>query len=235
MKKAIWLSLALTAGAGCALFRGPVPVELVNPALPPVKVLPNPGGEPIELVKDGELQFCLVGDFKAEEAIKLPFRQQEAVSNIHTGRAARRTCARFLMDQFQKATGKRPEMYECDNPKVKDYRYIIVCGKCRYTDEIGFDPDKLQDDEFVVRTFDRGVILAGFDGWDIPGHFTDMQARKARIGSAATASAATDFVERFLGARRFAIEVREWQKEYPGMHFDHFPKVENLVLPPFAY
>ena len=49
------------------------------------------------------------------------------------------------------------------------------------------------------------------------------------------ASAATDFVERFLGARRFAIEVREWQKEYPGMHFDHFPKVENLVLPPFAY
>ena len=232
MLSALLLSTAILAVVGCDEFTEKV---LKNPALPPVRILPNPGGEPIELVKDGKLQFCLVGDFKKEAAIKLPFRQQESISNVNTGRAARRMCAKFLIENFQKTVGKSPEMLECDDPKVNGYKYVVVCGKCRFTDEVGLDPDKLDIDEFVVRTFDRGVILAGFDGWDIPGHFTDMQARKARIGSAATALAATDFVERFLGARRYSLEIREWQKTYPGLHFDHFPKVENLVLPPFAY
>ena len=137
----------MLAVAGCDEFTEKV---LKNPALPPVRILPNPGGEPIELVKDGKLQFCLVGDFKKEAAIKLPFRQQESVSNVNTGRASRRMCARFLMENFQKTVGKSPEMLECDDPKVNGYKYVVVCGKCRFTDEVGLDPDKLDIDEFVV-------------------------------------------------------------------------------------
>ena len=214
--------------AGCDEFDAKV---LRNPALPPVEVLPSLGGEPIELVKDGKLQFCLVGDFAKESKITGPKRSGKQLKITDWGRDSRRQAVRRLQEAFQATTGESPVFTECDDPAIAKYRYVIVCGKCRYTDELGFDPDKLPHEGFRIQTFAKGVVIAGMDGFEIPGVMDDYNWRCGRMRCNGTEQGAIDFAERFLGIRKYGFA----DAKDKTLTWDYTPEVKNLVLPPFAY
>ena len=147
---------------------------LTNPTLPPVEKLEAPACGAVELVKEGRLQFCLVGDFAKEAAITGPKRGGQTLTIQRFGRDSRRRCATLLRDCFQKAVGEAPKILECGDPGVTNYPYAIVCGPCAVTAALGLDPDKLPPEGFEVRTFRlpdgvatngprAGVIIAGMD------------------------------------------------------------------------
>ena len=214
---------------------------LSNPALPPVEKLEAPASGAVELVKEGRLQFCLVGDFAKEAAITGPKRGGQTLTIQRFGRDSRKRCATLLRDCFQKAVGEVPRILECGDPGVTNYPYAIVCGPCAITAALGLDPDKLPPEGFEVRTFRlpdgvatngprAGIVIAGMDGFEIPGFFDDYNWRCGRISCNGTELGGVDFAERFLGVRKYAADDKK-----TGLSWEHFPSVRDLVVAPCAY
>ena len=204
--------------------------DIWNPALPPVEILPVPAGEPVELVKDGRLRFCLVGDFRKEAEVRGPERDGKSVSIRQWGRDSRWQCALRLQECFEATVGAKPEILECDDPRVARFAAVIVCGKCKYTESRGVDPDGLPFEGFEIRTFSGGVIIAGMDGYEIPGTYDGFNWRCKRMKCNGTELGGIDFAERFLGVRKYGFADKA-----AGLAWEHFPKVTNLTLPPCAY
>jgi len=193
-------------------------------------VLQTPAGEPIELVKDGKLQFILVGDFAKERKITGPKRDGKILEITRWGRDSRRQAVRRLQESFQKTVGEAPKFAECDDPAITNYRYVVVCGKCRYTDALGFDPDKLPREGFRIQTFEKGLVIAGMDGFEIPGEMDNFNWRCGRMTCNGTELGAMDFAERFLGIRMYGFEEKK-----DGLSWEYAPKIANLTVPPCAY
>ena len=100
---------------------------------------------------------------------------------------------------------------------------MIVVGDCKIARDHGVDVSKLPDQGLAVKTFDRGIILAGKDSSLIDGFNMDPLDR---LGSSlGTKFAATDFLERFLGMRAF----------YPGEYGTIWPKISDLTIKPVSY
>jgi hypothetical protein len=214
-------------------------VPLDNPALPPVETLEEPDGGPVELVRDGKLRFCIVGDFAREAAITGPVRGGQTLTIQRFGRDSRKRCANLLRECFSKTVGVAPEIFEFGDPKATNYPCAIICGKCTVTEALGMDPDALPPEGFEVRTFQRqdgapwpraGVAIAGMDGFEIPGFFDDYNWRCGRISCNGTELGGVDFAERFLGVRKYAADDKK-----TGLSWEHFPSVRDLVVAPCAY
>ena len=201
---------------------------LTNPALPSVELLEPSSGETLELVRDGKLRFCIVGDFKAEAQVRGPMRDGKVLTLARWERNSRRQCARRLQECFQKTVGVTPQVYEVDDPRAEAYPLIIACGPCRYSQELGMQPDALPFEGFEVRTFKKGLVIAGMDAFMIPGVYDNFNWRCGRIKCNGTELGAIDFAERFLGIRRYAREEK-------GVMWDHYPQITNLTIKPCAY
>ena len=186
-----------------------------NPALNPVTFEKPVNQNPIELVRNGELQFAIVCDLSAETGKaakeKFVFKVRRSVALAAEG----------IQHAFSSSTGKKPVILKPNSPKLKQYRYWIVLGDNPITRKNGLDPSKLDLDEFKVFTFDRGIIIAGRDG-AATDFYNALDIPRIRVNG--TAYGAYDFCERFVGMRYY----------YPNIGI-YAPKVTNLTVDPVSY
>jgi len=183
--------------------------KYTNPALNPVIFKSVETHSPIQLVKDGKLNFAIVYD-SASEKNTASYRQ-----SIHQAVEA-------LKDAFKKSTGQTPPVIDAKSADTKKYRYLITVGKNAITDKLGMQPLKLPVEGFEVKTFPDVVAIAGHDGSLIKGSYNNLDSYRYRING--TANGAYDFIERVLGLRFY----------YPGIG-NYVPAIKNLTLEPVDY
>ena len=96
-----------------------------------------------------------------------------------------------------------------------------MLGDNQITRKQGLDPSKLDLDEFKVFTFDRGIVIAGYDG-STNNFYNALDISRIRVNG--TAYGAFDFCERFVGMRYY----------YPNIGI-YSPKVTDLTIDPVSY
>ena len=170
--------------------------------LMPVKRLAASRHEALSLVENGKLNFAIVGRFKEER----DFRGPEGQTLAKFKRDSLKRAADTLSWAFQGCFGAKPEILEEDNPKAKEYGYVIALGNTRLASELGIVPERLPREGFEIKTCVKGVAIAGMDGFRIPGFYDRFNWRSSRISCNGTEWGAVDFVERFLGCRKFSLQ-----------------------------
>ena len=181
-------------------------VELV-----PVKFEKAPSHAPVRMVENGKLNFAIVADLQAENRMQRKNKTEKSIA----------PAIEILKEALKKCTGIEPAVLDVkDAAKAK---YMIVVGDNAITRKYGVDVKKLPPQGLAVKTFERGIILAGNDSSLIEGY--NMKPLEARGSSTGTKYAAYDFVERFLGVRYF----------FPGEYGTLWPTVKNLTLTPVSY
>ena len=163
--------------------------ELQNPALNPVKVKEAADTGTIELLKNSKADFAIVCDSSGEDAA-LPRRRSVTKA------------AELFKNVFNRCAGVNVPIIAPDKEaELAKYRYLLVVGPSRITEKLGINPAKLPPGGFVVRTFDRGVAVVGYDGSKMPAAYNHMDPGHYAING--TLNGAYDFVERFLGVRYY--------------------------------
>ena len=192
----------------CALLlKGASPYA--NKALNPVLFeVPN-DNRPIELVKDGRLNFVIVCDTQAENK-EISQRQSIRIATI------------AIQDAFERSTGQKTLVLDASSKELSKYPFQIVVGKNSITDKLGLKPLALPVNGFMIRTFKKGIVIAGHDGSLIPGSYNIYDWSRYRING--TAYGAYDFLERVLGMRYY----------YPGIGV-YVPEIKNLTVQSVAY
>ena len=203
------IKLFLAAAGLCSLLLGAEPYR--HPALNPVTFEKSPEHAPFELIRDGKAVCAIVRDMKAEK-------------KMWYDRSSIRQAVEALQDAFQRITGSELPVLDASSPEVKKYPAVIAVGKSAFTEKYGIDPLKECEpgSGFLVRTVPGGIILAGYDGSLVPGHYSKLDWSRMRHNG--TAHAAYDFCERFLGMRYY----------FPGIGV-YSPKIQNLTVSPVAY
>ena len=185
--------------------------DLKTKELVPVKFQKAPAHAPVKLVENGKIKFAIVTDLNAENRMKGKNKTQKSIA----------PAIRTLQEAFQKCTGMKPPVIDVKNAdKVK---YMIVVGDNAITRANGINVDKLPDQGFAVKSFAKGIIIAGKDSSLVNGY--NMKPLEKIGSSLGTKYGAYDFVERFLGVRYF----------YPGEYGTLWPKVKNLEVAPVFY
>ena len=179
-------------------------------ALNPVKFETPPKHADIPLVRDGRLNFVIVRAARAEAGGMN--RKWKSVT----------LAAQALQDAFERVTGRKPEVVDAGSAAAAKAAYVIALGKSSLTDKLGLKPLKLPQEAFLVRSFGRGVVIAGHDGSLVPGTYNKMDWNRYRING--TLNGTYDFIERVLGVRYY----------YPGIGI-FAPRLTNLTLKPVAY
>lgn len=198
------------AAAACTL--GAVAVDIHLGSLTPVKEHPRPAGAPLALIENGRLNFAVVIDPKAETRAKNRTGKSIAPALIHLTNAIFRT------------TGRLPEVVdENDTAALARHRYVLALGDSRTARAAGFDASTLPAEGFMVKTFGRGVVVAGADTSLIDGY--NMGPIDTYGAGCGTLWAALDFCERVLGCRWY----------FPGEYGAHYPVVRDLILEPVHY
>ena len=181
-------------------------VELV-----PVKFEKKTVHAPVRMVENGKLKFAIVADLQAEKRMRSKNKTELSIT----------PAIEILKEAIRKCTGTEPAVLD-----VKDAakaQFLIVVGDNEITRKNGIDVTKLPPQGLAVKTFDRGIILAGNDSSLIAGY--NMKPLEARGSSTGTKYAAYDFVERFLGVRYF----------FPGEYGTIWPEIKDLTLTPVSY
>ena len=189
--------------------------KYANPALNPVTFETPVSQNKIELVKNGELKFAIVCDLSKETG------KAAKEKHIYAVRRSVALAAEGIQHAFATSTGKKPVILKPDSPKLAQYPFWIVLGDNPITRKNGLDPSKLEFDEFKVFTFDRGIIIAGYDG-STYNYYNALDISRIRING--TAYGAYDFCERFVGMRYY----------YPNIGI-YAPKVTDLTVDPVSY
>ena len=200
-----------------------IPPPLENRALPKVEILESAKHAPLELIKDGKANFAIVGEFADEAEVRGP----GGMPLKKFGRDSVRRAATLLSEAFFKTTGVRPEVMEADDPKAEGFRYVIALGETRHSRALGMKPYGLPREGFELRTTGKAVVIAGMDGFRIPGMYDVYNWNCLRITCNGTLMGAVDFAERFLGVRKFTNRQKDLWHIYP--------KATDLVLAPCAY
>ena len=164
-------------------------LQLEKPSLNKVEFLEAAKHAPLQLVKNGELQFAIVYDPETETSTKFAVRK--------SGNLA----AEALKDAFERSVGKVPVVLPPNSPELAKYPLLIAVGDTPYSKALGIVPGKLPCEGYVLRTFDKGVVICGNDGSLVPGTYNTMDWYRYRMNG--TANGAYDFCERVLGMRYY--------------------------------
>ena len=212
-----WKTELLVIGCiiGCFLYADG---EYDIPSLNKVKFEKPLSHAPIELVKDGKLNFAIVCDLAKEQKAAIV----ETGKSIGPARQSLRISSAYLQKFFERTTGQKPVVLPPDSPELGKYRYKIYLGKSIHTDKLGIDITAMPPDGFKVMTCEDGIAIAGRDGSMIPGsyHWNEL----GNYAENGTVGAVFDFLERFLGMRFY----------YPGLGVVA-PKITDLTITPVAY
>ena len=189
--------------------------KYAHPALNPVTFHPAPQGKVLELISNGRINFAIVCDLSAEQG-------EAAEKNfVRKYRRSVTLGVEGLQHALKSVTGRKAVVLAPDSPELEKYKYWIVLGDNALSRKLGFDVKKLSPEEFRVFTFERGVVIAGFDG-STQKSYDKLDTMRYRING--TSHGVYDFNERFLGMRYY----------YPKMGI-YAPKVKNLTVEPFSY
>lgn len=94
--------------------------------------------------EDGKLDFALVVD---------------AENRAFTAEPVKR-----MQTDYSCALGETPEVFgDNDNEKLSQVKWHVVFGDSAYARSLGADVKALKDGEYLIRTFDRGVLVVGKD------------------------------------------------------------------------
>lgn len=189
-----------------------------NPALNRVKFETPLNHRPLELVKDGKLQFAIVCDLAAEKNARIAGTDIPIKPACHSLHAS----SRYLQKYLERCFGEKPRILSPDSPELSSYPFKILLGKSIHTDKLGIDIMKMPPDGFKIMSYEGGIAIAGRDGSMIPGFYqwNDM----GNYAANGTLCAVFDFLERFLGMRFY----------YPGLGVIA-PKQNRLTITPVAY
>ena len=180
--------------------------------LTPIKEQAKPAGGDMVFVKDGKLNFAVVIDAQAETRVKSHSGKSIASALVHLTNAIFRT------------TGRLPAVVdENDAATLAEYEYRLALGDSKTARAAGFDMQKLEKDGFMVKTWPKGIVVAGWDSSLVEGW--DMGVTPTYGTAAGTKFGVMDFCERFLGCRWY----------YPGEYGSIYPKVTDLVISPVHY
>ena len=208
MKKQI---LTLVMAISAAFLAG---YDLKTKELVPVKFQKAPEHKSFKLVENGKLNFAIVADLKKEQETRKTNKTQPSIA----------PAVETLKDAFFKCTGVMPAVIDAkDIAKAEKYPYMIVVGDCGIAGKYGINKDKLPIQGLAIKTFEKGIILAGYDSSFIKGYNTGYLDQKG--SSIGTAYAALDFAERFMGIRYF----------FPGEYGTLYPQIKNLEIKPVYY
>ena len=185
--------------------------DLNTPELVPVKMKTPGSHRPVKLIENGKLNFAIVSDTAAEARMAKKNRTKKSIG----------PAVEAITDAIEKCTGKKPVV--ADVKDAAKYPHLIVVGDNGIARENGVDVSKLPPQGFAVRSFDRGIIIAGNDSSLIEG--CNMKPLEGRGSSLGTLYGAYDFNERFLGVRYY----------FPGEYGTLHPKTENLTVDPVHY
>ena len=174
------------------------PPDYRLPSLNRAEFLDTPRHGAVRLVEGGRLRFAVVAALKEEEA----FRGQGGLP-LQPGQKSVARAVRLLCDGFRKACGRTPVVLEPDDPETNRWPCLVLVGKSPLTDALGMDPYALPREGFEVRTFDKGVALAGMDGFRVPGLYGPYDFKTPRLSCNGTLWAVQDFLERVLGQRHY--------------------------------
>ena len=174
----------------------------------------QPAGDEMAFVIDGKPNFAIVIDKKAEARAK----NNKAEKSIAPA-------VRILLREFDKVFGAKVEVVdENDGEALAKYAYHLVVGDSRLARQVGVDVSKLPDQGFAVKSFERGLVIAGSDSSLVDGYngLTRLDRRGSSLG---TKYGAIDFVNRFLGVVYF----------FPGEFGTYRPQSSDLVIKPVHY
>lgn len=203
-------SFALAAALGPCLCAHAYDIHLKS--LTPVKELAKPAGGAMKFVENGELKFCVALDPKAETRAKNRTKKSIAPALVHLTNAIFRT------------TGKMPDVVdENDSAALEKHRYWLVLGDSKLARKAGVDVSKMPTEGFAVKTFARGVVIAGADTSLIDGY--NMGVVDTYGAGCGTKWGALDFCERVLGCRWY----------FPGERGCHYPRIRDLAISPVHY
>ena len=185
--------------------------DLKTKELVPVKFQSASAHTPVTLVKNGELKFAIVTDLDAEERMKGTNKTQKSIE----------PALKILQEAFEKCTGIKPQILDIKDASKAEF--MIVVGDNAIARANGVNVKKLPSQGFAVKSFAKGIIIAGNDSSLIAGY--NVKPLEKRGSSLGTKFGAYDFAERFLGVRYY----------YPGEYGTLWPKLENLTVAPVFY
>ena len=185
--------------------------DLKTVELVPVKFEKAPVHAPVSMISNGKLNFAIVADLNAEKRMQKKNRTQKSIE----------PAILIIKEAIEKCTGLTPEILDVkDAAKAK---YMIVVGDCSITRQNGIDVSKLPTQGLAIKTFEKGIIVAGHDSSLVEGYNKHPLDQKG--SSLGTKYAAYDFVERFLGVRYY----------FPGEYGTLWPEIRELTLKPAYY
>lgn len=180
----------------------------------PIKEKTPPAGGEMAFVTGGKPDFAIVIDKDAEKRAK----NNKAAKSIGPA-------VKILKREFGKVFGAKVEVVdENDAAALAKHAYQLVVGDSRTARENGVDVRKLPDQGFAVKTFAKGIIVAGSDSSLVDGYngLTRLDKRGSSLG---TKYGAIDFVNRFLGVIYL----------FPGEYGTYRPQTKDLVIKPVHY
>lgn len=188
--------------------------DLHSPLSVPIREKAKPAGGDMRFVEKGALRFAIVIDGKAETRAVRNFADKSIAPAVA-----------YLCDEIEKVMGKRPEIVdETDAAKLAAFDYRLVVGDSETARANGVDARALPDQAFAVKTFPKGIIVAGNDSSIVDG-FNDGPKMRRRGSSLGTLYGAIDFVQRFLEVRYF----------FPGEYGTYRPRIADLTIAPVHY
>ena len=183
--------------------------------------LATPQHGELVLVERGKLRCAILAAQKEEASFVGPEGLRLQPSQKSVARAVEVLC-----EGFRKACGQAPKVLEPGDKAREDWPVWIVVGKNAITDELGLKPYDLPQEGFLVHSFARGIVIAGMDGFRIPGKFDFYDFKARRMDCNGTLWGAWDFLERILDQRYY----------YPGYGGEVIPPLgKRFVVKPTAY
>ena len=196
-----------------AFFAGLVPLMAVsyqNKALNPVTFMTAQEHEELFLIKDGKPNVIIVRPYNDGESSAMAARRSVTIAE------------EAVKDAFLRITGAAVKVVDAASAEAETAPVVISLGKNRISEKLGIDFKAFPKEGFIVRTFERGIAIAGDDGYLDPGRYDKFDWYRYRFNG--TANGAYDFIERVLGVRYY----------YPGIGI-YAPKVSELKISPVCY
>ena len=180
----------------------------------PIVEKAKPHGSEMTFAKDGKLDFAIVIDKDAEKRVERNKAEKAIEKSV-----------KYLKREFGIVFGSEPAVVdENDVEALGKFPYWLVVGDSKTAHAAGVYVSDLPDQGFAVKSFERGLVIAGRDSSLVPGY--NGLTRLDKLGSSmGTYYGAIDFVNRFLGVVYF----------FPGQYGTHRPKLRELVVSPVYY
>ena len=123
--------------------------------LTPIKEKTAPNLEAMPFVSEGKYNFAIVYDFDSEKDCG-PYKRT---------RPSIRPSISVLTNAFTLVFGSAPETLDVkkDADKIKSFKYLLAVGHNSISSQSGIDFDKLPEQGFEIKSFEKGLAIVGYD------------------------------------------------------------------------